>query len=226
MGKPEPSPAITPANINDNLRVFPSPGSATDASLQLARQVARLVAEAREQIKAAAQEAVWQAVSVERRLSFEQWEQKFAAGRAEIANETTRALEKFQQETEKRQLESINAQREATNTRGAEVQQQVASALGSAQSSWQERVSRELEAAHAQLRERLESTLAEAQDRAAGGLNEHLRSLLAQLQEETAQHTAVLRESAGAAGAESEQRLTALRDAVQEQSQKQESILA
>jgi len=184
------------------------------------------VADARQQIQAAAQEAASQAVSVERRLSSEQWEQKFAAGRAEIANETTRALEKFQQETEKRQLESINAQREATNTRGAEVQQQVASALASAQSSWQERVSKELEAAHAQLRERLESTLAEAQDRAAGGLNEHLRSLLAQLQEETARHTAVVRESAGAAGAEWEQRLTALRDAVQEQSQKQESILA
>src|SRR6266702_4034715 len=214
------------ADASDNVRVFPSPASATDASLQLARQVARLVADARQQIQAAAQEAASHAVSAERRLSSEQWEQKFAAGRAEIANETTRALEKFQQETEKRQLESINAQREATNTRGAEVQQQVASALASAQSSWQERVSKELEAAHAQLRERLESTLAEAQDRAAGGLNEHLRSLLAQLQEETAQHTAVLRESVGAAGAEWEQRLTALRDAVQEQSQKQESILA
>src|SRR5260370_530948 len=37
----------------DNLRVFPSPASATDASLQLARQVARLGADAKQQIKAA-----------------------------------------------------------------------------------------------------------------------------------------------------------------------------
>src|SRR5258707_15260265 len=54
IGEAEPSSANTPANINDNLRVFPSPVSATDASLQLARQVARLVADARQQIQAAA----------------------------------------------------------------------------------------------------------------------------------------------------------------------------
>src|SRR6267154_676897 len=84
----------------DNLRVFPSPASATDASLQLARQVARLVADAKQQIQAATREAASQAVSAERRLSFEQWEQKFAAGRAEIANETAHAIEKFQQEAD------------------------------------------------------------------------------------------------------------------------------
>src|SRR6267378_3916624 len=41
----------------DNLRVFPSPASTTDASLQLARQVTRLVADAKQQIQAAAREA-------------------------------------------------------------------------------------------------------------------------------------------------------------------------
>ncbi len=76
------------------------------------------------------------------------------------------------------------------------------------------------------MRERLESTLAEAQDRGAGGLNEHLRSLLAQLQEETERHTAVLRASTGAAGTEWEQRLTTMRDALQEQAQKLEFILS
>src|SRR2546429_470175 len=64
------------ADASDNVRVFPSPASATDASLQLARQVARLVADARQQIQAAAQEAASHAVSAERRLSLEQWEQK------------------------------------------------------------------------------------------------------------------------------------------------------
>ena len=84
----------------DNLRVMPAPGSTTDASLQLARQVSRLLADAKQQIQAAAREAASEAVSAERRLSFEQWEQKFAAGRTEVANETSRAIERIQQETE------------------------------------------------------------------------------------------------------------------------------
>src|SRR5713226_6596667 len=44
---------LLPAAGADNLRVFPSPTSTTDASLQLARQVARLVADAKQQIQAA-----------------------------------------------------------------------------------------------------------------------------------------------------------------------------
>src|SRR5262249_1266412 len=44
----------------DNVRVFPAPASATDASLQLARQVARLLAEAKQQISTAAREAAAQ----------------------------------------------------------------------------------------------------------------------------------------------------------------------
>ncbi|HVH70097.1 MAG TPA: hypothetical protein VNB49_03175, partial [Candidatus Dormibacteraeota bacterium] len=66
----------------------------------------------------------------------------------------------------------------------------------------------------------------EAQDSAAGGLNEHLRSLLAQLQEETERHAAVLRESTETVGAEWEKRLTVMRDRLQEQAQKMESILS
>src|SRR5438067_6421278 len=296
---------ILPGNINDNLRVFPSPTSATDASLQLARQVARLVADARQQIQAAAQEAASHAVSAERRLSLEQWEQKFAAGRVEIANETTRALERLHEESDKQsrearaaaaealraelprwlapqleqltrdlterlsreplaqrgentekletatdslqascrqaeetaarlqaraeqaeaqmaraesitrslkqQEETAKAQREGLEAQAAEVQQQVTSALSRAQSSWREQLSKEVETAQAQASERLDTTLAEAQDRGAGGLNEHLRSLVAQFQEETARHAAVLSESAGAAAAEWEQRRNELR---------------
>ena len=309
---PEPEPPasvgeaeFSRANGSDNLRVFPSAASATDASLQLARQVARLVADARQQIKAAIQEAASHAVSAERRLSFEQWEQEFAAGRAEIANETTRALESLREESDKQsrearaaaaealrtelprrlapqleqltrdlterlsrealaqrdentekletatdslqatcrqaeeaaahlqarreqaeaqiaraesiirlleqQEETAKTQREGLETRAAEVQQQVTSATSAAQSSWREQLSREVETAQAQATERLETVLAEAQDRAAGGLNEHLRSLLAQVQEETARHAAVLSESSGAAAAEWEQRRNELR---------------
>lgn len=86
----------------DNIRVFPAPSSATDASLQLARQVARLLAEARQQIHAAAREAAAQAVNAERRLAFEQWEQKFSAFREEVARETAHAVGTIQEETETR----------------------------------------------------------------------------------------------------------------------------
>jgi hypothetical protein len=320
------SEAEAPAALaGDNLRVFPSPASTTDASLQLARQVARLVADARQQIQAAAGEAASQAVSAERRLSFEQWEQKFAAGRAEIAEETARAIEKIQQDTDKhsreahaaaaealrvellrwlapqleqftreltaklsqealaqrseqaQQLEAAaeslktasqqaeetgarlrtqveqaeshiaaraeaatraleetarqteeasTAQRTALDARAAELQQQATVALSAAQASWHEQISKEFEATHAHLRETLANTLAEAQDRGAGGLNEHLRTLVAQLQEETARHAAALRESATAAAADSEQRLTALYQAFPEHSQKLESMIA
>jgi len=309
----------------DNLRVFPSPASTTDASLQLARQVARLVADAKQQIQAAAREAASRAVSAERRLSFEQWEQKFAAGRAEIANETAHAIEQFQQEADEHsrtahaaaaealrtnlprwlapQLEQLTrdltaslsqegaaqrnehsqqlersaeilravcreaeetaarlkaqseqseaqtiagaesaaraleeaamqreegaaAQREALSVAANEIQQQVTAALSSAQSSSHGQLANELEAAQARWRAAIESTLAEAQDRAAGGLNEHARGLMTQLQDEMTRHATAARESATSAATEAEQRMAALRDALQEQTQRLESALA
>src|SRR6266852_5004254 len=112
LGEPDVPPTTGP----DNVRVFPSPASTTDASLQLARQVARLVADAKQQIQAATREAASQAVSAERRLSFEQWEQKFAAGRAEIANETTHAIEKFQHEADEHSRTAHAAAAESLRT--------------------------------------------------------------------------------------------------------------
>src|SRR5881296_3124884 len=309
----------------DNLRQFPSPASTTDASLQLARQVARLVADAKQQIQAATREAASQAVSAERRLSFEQWEQKFAAGRAVIENETVQAIEKFQQEADehsrtahaagaealraelprwlapqleqltrdltakliqeatvqrheqtqqltstsealktvcqqaeetaarvkvhaeqsetqiaaraeaasqamdeaaKQRVDAIAKQLEALNAAASAIQQQVTGALNEAQASWHGQFSSGLEAAQARLRGSIESALAEAQDRAAGGLNEHLRGLISQLQEEMAGHVNAVRESAAGAVADSEQRMAAIRDALQEHSQRLESVLA
>src|SRR5437867_1511110 len=309
----------------DNLRVFPSPTNTTDASLQLARQVARLVADAKQQLLAASREAASQAVSAERRLSFEQWEQKLAAGREEIGNEAARAIEKFQQEADehsrtahaagaealraelprwlapqleqltrdltakliqeatvqrheqtqqltstsealktvcqqaeetaarvkvhaeqsetqiaaraeaasqamdeaaKQRVDAIAKQLEALNAAASAIQQQVTGALNEAQASWHGQFSSGLEAAQARLRGSIESALAEAQDRAAGGLNEHLRGLISQLQEEMAGHVTAVRESAAGAVAESEQRMAAIRDALQEHSQRLESVLA
>src|SRR5207247_5411810 len=105
-----------PAAGADNLRQFPSPASTTDASLQLARKVARLVADAKQQIQAATREAASQAVSAERRLSFEQWEQKFAAGPAVIENETVQAIEKFQHEADEHSRTAHAAAAEALRT--------------------------------------------------------------------------------------------------------------
>jgi hypothetical protein len=320
LGEAEPLPAAGA----DNLRVFPSPASTTDASLQLARQVARLVADAKQQIQAAAREAASRAVSAERRLSFEQWEQKFAAGRAEIANETAHAIERFQQEADehsraahaaaaealrtnlprwlapqleqltrdltaslsqegaaqrnehaqqlersaetlrtvcreaeetaarlkaqseqseaqiiagaesaaraleeaaKQREEAAAAQREALSAAANEIQQQATAALSSAQSSSHGQLASELEAAQARWRAAIESTLAEAQDRAAGGLNEHARGLMTQLQDEVARHATAAHESVTSAATEAEQQMAGLRDTLQEQTQRLESAL-
>jgi hypothetical protein len=97
----------------DNLRVFPAPASATDASMQLARQVARLLSEAKQQIQAAAQEAAVQAVSAERRVTFEQWDQKYASFREEVARETSHAIETIQGESTARARVAHEAAAEA-----------------------------------------------------------------------------------------------------------------
>src|SRR5229473_2674505 len=86
----------------DNVRVFPAPASATDASLQLARQLARLLAEAKQQIQTAAKEAAAHAVETERHQTAEEWERKYAGFREEVARETAHAIGTIQEETEVR----------------------------------------------------------------------------------------------------------------------------
>ena len=125
-GSPLPStPAGTPLPIEevepgvatpDNIRVFPAPSSATDASMQLARQVARLLAEARQQINAAAHESAVQAVNAERRMAFEQWEQKFATFREDVARETAHAVGTIHEEAETRARTAQAAAAEALKT--------------------------------------------------------------------------------------------------------------
>jgi hypothetical protein len=90
------------ASPQDNLRVFPAPASATDASLQLARHMARLVADAKQQIQASAREVAAQAVAAERRVSMEEWEQKFSAAREQLAQQVSSAIEKIQEESDTR----------------------------------------------------------------------------------------------------------------------------
>lgn len=95
-----PAPASTASASQDNLRVFPAPASTTDASLQLARHVARLLADAKQQIQATAREAAAQAVSAERRASLEEWEKNFAAAREQLAQQVSSSVEKIQQEAD------------------------------------------------------------------------------------------------------------------------------
>ncbi len=98
-----PPPAIGPPAIGtDTLHVLPPPTSTTDASLQLARQVARLIADAKQQISAAAREAAAQAVASEQQTATEKWQQKFAAAQSDISAESGRAVEKIQQESDER----------------------------------------------------------------------------------------------------------------------------
>ena len=97
------TPAIGPPAIGtDTLHVLPPPASTTDASLQLARQVARLIADAKQQISAAAREAAVQAVAIEQQTVSEKWQQKFSAAQSDIAAESGRAVERIQQENDER----------------------------------------------------------------------------------------------------------------------------
>jgi hypothetical protein len=315
----------TPATTNtDNLRVFPSPTSTTDASLQLARQVARLVADAKQQIQAATREAASQAVSAERRLSFDEWEQKFAAARAVISNDTEQAVQKLQHEADEQsqaahaaaaealrtelplwlapQLEQLTrdltaklseeaaarreelvqqvqntsaalqnacqlaeeaaarlktrgeqtesqiagraeaslqafndaarqreeaaaAQHETRTAAARQTQEEMTAALTAAQVSLQGRVENEFEAAQTRWRQTIEHTFAEAQDRVSGSLNEQAHGVIAQLQEEMGRHAAAMRDSASGLAAESEQRIAALQQGLQEHAQRLESAL-
>jgi hypothetical protein len=102
-GAPASEPDLPPPAIGtDTLHLLPNPVSTTDASLQLARQVARLVADAKQQISAAAREAAVQAVANESRAAAEKWEQQFATAQSDISTESGRAIERIQQESEER----------------------------------------------------------------------------------------------------------------------------
>jgi hypothetical protein len=109
----EPERGAGAASPPDNLRVFPAPASATDASLQLARHMSRLVADAKQQLQAAAHEIAAQAVAAERRVSAEEWEQKLAVSREALAQQLASALQKIQDESDTRWSSAQNATAEA-----------------------------------------------------------------------------------------------------------------
>ena len=85
-------------NRSERVRAFPAPASTTDASMQLARQVARLLADARQQIQTAAREAAAQAVSAERRITAEEWQAQLAADRESLSREVAATLQNIREE--------------------------------------------------------------------------------------------------------------------------------
>jgi hypothetical protein len=318
----EPEPAAMPAQ--DNLRVFPAPASATDASLQLARHMARLMADAKQQIQTAAREVAAQAVAAERRVSMEEWEKKFSIAREQLAQQVSAAIARIQDESDTRsrvataaaaealqrelpqwitpQLEELtrkltqqisdrgtaerteqtqhlanamellrtlcqqteesaarlraetqqaetqianraseaigevddvarqrevaaNAHREAMSAAADEIRQQAAASLSAAQSSWQTHLDNEVKAAHERWHSTLESTLVAAQEKAAAGLDEHTRSLVTQVQEETGRQIAAARESMSSGTAETEKRIAELRNSLEEEAARNTSAV-
>jgi len=94
--------AEAPEPVQDNVRVLPMRAE-TDASVQLARQVARLVAEAKQHIQSTARESATQAVAAETRplLAALQTQLKDAAEKS-VAAAVAAQIEKSQQETQQR----------------------------------------------------------------------------------------------------------------------------
>jgi hypothetical protein len=316
---------LPPTSNPDNVRVFPSPASTTDASLQLARHVTRLLAEARQQIQAAAREAAAQAVSAERRNSAEQWEQKVAEAREALSQEVSSAIERIQEQSQTRsreahqvaaaalqedlpkrlipQLEELTrhlaarlseeglaqraehaeqltsaaetlndvcqqaeetaarvrtaaeqaeaqiagraeaAQRtidEAARQReesltarveslwavGNEVQQQMASALASAQTKWQNDLAGEADAAQMRWQIAVDNAFAAAQERAAGTVNDRANALLSAFQQEAERLSGAFRTSAAEVAEKSAHQAQALRESLQAQTERAEAATA
>lgn len=141
------TPAMPPARpagpepVEDNVRVLPSPTGA-DASMQVARQVARVVAEAKQQIQSTARESATQAVAAETRplLAALQAQLKDAAEKS-VAAAVAAQIERSQQET----LQRIQSERET------------------ATAAMLERLSSELDLRLSKAREQIDSQLAEVE---------------------------------------------------------------
>src|ERR1700758_5093925 len=107
-------PDAAPQNHLQGLRSFPAPASTTDASMQLARQVTRLLADARQQIHATAREAAAQAVAAEHRITVDEWQQRVAADRDTLAQEAATLRETFAREVSAA-LESVGEESASVN---------------------------------------------------------------------------------------------------------------
>jgi hypothetical protein len=124
--------AELPEQPEDNVRVLPMPGG-TDASLQLARQLARLVAEAKQQVQGTVQEAAARTVAAETRpLLASLQSQLNEAAQKSVASAISAQLERIQNASGERDV-SVAAMRSQWSAeldqRLAEARQQIDSKL-------------------------------------------------------------------------------------------------
>jgi hypothetical protein len=172
----------------DNVRIFPSPVSTTDAALQLARQMSRLLNDAKQQMQAAARDAATHAVSAERHAAFEQWEQKFAAARVEVVNEAERAMARIQKEAEDQTKRAIAAAEKATEKARTELPGAVTPQLHEVAQALSGKLTEEGAAQRAQFEKDAASAaetlrgLSEQADAAVGQLTAHRETVEAQLE--------------------------------------------
>ncbi|MBV9887205.1 MAG: hypothetical protein JO119_11715, partial [Acidobacteria bacterium] len=213
----------------DNVRVFPSPASTTDASLQLARHVTRLLAEARQQIQAAAREAASQAVTAERTASAEQWDKRVAESRDSLQHEVTAAIDKIQEESQARSREAHEA---AATALQEELPKRLAPKLEEVTRNLTSHLSDEgrmQRAAHAEQLTSAAETLSEVCQQAEE-TTARLLSASEQADQDIATQSDALQKLAAEVGAQREQLLAANRDdliaAANETQQQAEAALA
>jgi hypothetical protein len=140
----------------DNLRVLPLPGS-TDASVQISRQISRLVAEAKLQVQSTVRETATRAVAAETRplLAALQNQMKDAAEKS-VSAAVTQHIERIQRET----LQRMESDREAN--------------LTAMRAEW----SRELGHRIAEARQHIDSQFAEMEDARRADFEQQIQSQL------------------------------------------------
>src|SRR5437660_326104 len=213
-------PAAPPPE--DNVRVLPGPGTA-DASLNLGRQVARLVAEAKQQVQSAAREATATAVAAETRplLAALQDQMKEAAEKAveaAAAAYTKQAVRGARAKEAKAQLEELAKAAQHLNG-------ELSAAAAAAQTTWRARLDADLAAAGTRWNERLEASLESASRKAADRLARHSQTASSKLEQDLTLRVAALRESFERATAEAESTLGTQRAALEAQTARAKSAL-
>src|SRR5262249_5088271 len=162
--------------------------------------------EGKEELQSSAKEYASQAVAAEQREAFEQWEQKFAAARAEVSNEADRAIEKIQKEIDERTKAAHSAAAEGLKQ---DLPGWVAPQL--------ERVTQELTARIANAG----ASQAANEDQHLADLSERVAGLLRQLEESSEQ----LNQRANEADSRIVERMESAVRVIEEKSRQQEELV-
>jgi hypothetical protein len=107
----EPAEDMVAEVAKSNVRSFPNAGG--ESAEPLDEQMGTLLEDARQQIQAAAKEAVQQAMSTESRATIQDWQARLAEAREQLGAEVTRAIESVQKEAEMKARAAHGAAAEA-----------------------------------------------------------------------------------------------------------------